>query len=99
MKRLLGVISIIFIVSLTANAQTRVGQNMILLDNNQLSKIDARGADKFLRVNIENPKIILCDEQFINNNAQLHLENQNKSSITTNNTNYFGYKTDNAFFE
>ncbi len=99
MKRLLGVISIIFIVSLTANAQTRAGQNMILLDNNQLSKIDAKGVDRFLRVNIENPKIILWDEQFINNNTQLQLENQNKSSITTNNTNYFGYKTDNAFFE
>lgn len=96
-KKLLRVVSTIFILSLTANAEAAIGKNMILLDNNQLLKVEARGTDKVLRVNFENPKIILWDEEFIkNNNTQL--DNQNKSSTVINNTHYFGYETDNATF-
>lgn len=98
MKKLLRVVSTIFILSLTANAEAVIGKNMILLDNNQLLKVEARGTDKFLRVNLENPKIILWDEQFINNNNR-QLDNQNKSSTVTNNIHYFGYETDNATFK
>ena len=98
MRKLLRVVSVIFILFLTANAEAVTGKNMILLDNNQLLKVEARGTDKFLRVNFENPKIILWDEQFINNN-NTQLDNQNKSSTATNNTHYFGYETDNATFK
>jgi RNase H-fold protein (predicted Holliday junction resolvase) len=84
MKYFLVTLSLLTQVFFALNSFAQDVNSMVLLSDNQLYRIEARGINKDVKVNLEACKIILWDERSSTNQAQIQLNGQTQSVTNTN---------------
>jgi hypothetical protein len=84
MKYFLVTLSLLTQVFFVLNSPAQDLNSMVLLNDSQLYRIEARGIKTDVKVDLQACKIILWDESFSNNQAQIQLNGQTQSVTNTN---------------